>query len=108
MTGAAHAVEDLAAEEFGARPSVEALHEPVRRELPDSTNDASTPEARYLSAADGFTISWLAVRYHEVKLRRDAGAVDRSGLENRKGRQALGGSNPSPSAKSGTPLEARR
>jgi hypothetical protein len=32
--------------------------------------------------------------------RRDAGVVDRSGLENRKGRQALGGSNPSPSAKS--------
>src|SRR6202011_5851963 len=30
--------------------------------------------------------------------RRDAGVVDRSGLENRKGRQALGGSNPSPSA----------
>src|ERR1035437_1967919 len=30
--------------------------------------------------------------------RRDAGAVDRSGLENRSGRQATGGSNPSPSA----------
>src|SRR5437588_4154416 len=36
--------------------------------------------------------------WHTGRARRDAGVVDRSGLENRKGRQALGGSNPSPSA----------
>jgi hypothetical protein len=37
-------------------------------------------------------------RGYAGRARSDAGVVDRSGLENRKGRQALGGSNPSRSA----------
>ena len=48
----------------------------------------------------------ISARIMGSPTRRDAGAVERSGLENRKGRQALGGSNPSPSAKA-SPYGAR-